>query len=622
VRWEMLPIQHLERRSDNVRPQRRLGPGAAMLSPLPPTGARVPSPARQGLFALLIYLTVFIVGFGLALVGNLGVPRVGQNLVDPNTYIWFLRWWPYAVSHGLDPLYPHEIGVPTGYNLAAWASSTPSVALLMWPVTAAFGPITSFNLTLLLAPPTAAWAAFVVARRLTGRFWAALLGGTVYGFNTYELAHDVSGWLNVTVTLLFPLLVYLVLLWWDGTLGRTGFVIWMAVALALEFYSFTEYFFDVTLVILATLVTGFAVARRTARRTVARLGGLIAIAYAGAVVLASPYLLDELLNLPAGLTHNSPQFSLHLSGLVVPRPDRIWGLPSLAAFSSHHPAAGYLGIPLLVLLLVFAIVTWSSKVARLLVVTFVVIIALAVGPDLVIAGKPAVTLPWSGLWSLPIARSVEASRFILFGYLVLAIVLALWLAAPVRSRLLLAARWGLAVLALAAIFANLPTFAEVVVPHPPPAKSAVPSQQVTDTLPAFIADGLYRRYLKPGETVVVVSHRGNAGMLFQASADFYFRIAGGFINASLNSSNALPRPVALLSDPNPAREQGFFSYMHKSGVGAIIVERAWSQKWMDIFGKLGLRGTTVGGVIVYRTNTGHRVVLPRGWSEQGAGWLG
>ena len=611
MRWEMLPIQHLERRSDDDGPQRRRRPGAAM-SPLLPTGGRVPSPALQGLFALLIYVAVFIVAFGLALVGSLGVPRVGQNYVDPNLALWFLRWWPYAVSHGISPLYSHEIGAPAGYNLAAWTTSAPSVALLMWPVTGLFGPITSFSLTLLLAPPTAAWAAFVVARRLTGRFWAALLAGAVYGFNMYELAHDVSGQPNVTVTLLFPLLVYLVLLWWDGTLGRTGFVIWMAVALALEFYTFNEAFFDVTLVILAALVIGFAVAGREARRTVARLGGLIAVSYAGAVVLASPYLLDELLNMPTGLTRNAPNFSLPLSALVVPRADRIWGLPSLAAFSRSHPAAGYVGVPLLVLLLVFAVVTWSSKVTRLLVVTFVVIIALAVGPNLVVAGKPAFALPWSRLWTLPIARSVETNRFILFGYLVLAIVLALWLAAPVRSRVLLAARWGLAALALVAVFANLPTFAEVVVPHPSPAKFAVPSQRVTDTLPAFIADGLYRRYLKPGETVLVVSHRGNAGMLFQADTDFYFRIAGGFINASLNSSSALPRPVALLSDPNPVRERGFFSYIHASGVGAIIVERAWSQKWMDIFGKLGLRGTTVGGVIVYRTNSGHTVVLQGG----------
>jgi hypothetical protein len=109
---------------------------------------------------------------------------------------------------------------------------------------------------------------------------------------------------------------------------------------------------------------------------------------------------------------------------------------------------------------------------------------------------------------------------------------------------------------------------------------------------------------------VVLSHRGNAGMLFQADTDFYFRNAGGFINASLNGTDALPGPVALLSDPNPARERAFFSYVNTAGVGAIIVERAWSEKWMYVFGKLGLRGTTVGGVTVYRTNPGQVAPAP------------
>ena len=606
MRWETLLNQHRGRHSGGTsdeEPEGRSEPDAAVLPPLPATRTRVPGPALQGLLALAIYLAVFIVGFGLALVGGLSGPKVGQGYLDPNLFIWFWRWWPYAVSHGLNPLYSHEIGAPAGYNLAAWTTSTPSVALLVWPVTAAFGPIASFNLTLLLAPPTAAWAAFVATRRLTGRFWAALLAGAVYGFNIYELAHDVSGQPNVSVTLLFPLLVYLVLLWWDGTLGRTGFVIWLAVALALEFYTFTEGFLDVTIVTLVALVAGFAVAG-PARRTVARLAGLIAIAYAGAVALASPYLLDALLNLPRGLDRNAPNFSLHLLGLVLPRPDRVGGLPSLAALSARNPAAVYVGFPMLVLLLAFAVVTWSSKLTRLLVVTFAAVIVLSVGPVLIIGGKHAVTLPWSRLWNLPIARSVEANRFILFGYLVLAVVLALWLAAPVRSRLRLAARWGLAVLALAAIFANLPTFAEVVVPPAPAYTPAVPSLQATNALPAFITDGLYRRYLKPGETVVVLSHRGNAGMLFQADTDFYFRNAGGFINASLNGGNAVPLPVAQLSDPSPAKERAFFRYVHQAGVGAVIVERAWSEKWMYVFDGLGLRGTTVGGVTVYDTSSG------------------
>ena len=124
MRWEILPIQHLERRSDGKGPQGRLA-----VQPL--TGARAPNPVLQGLFALVIYLAVFIVGFGLALAGGLDIPKVGQDRVDPNLFIWFWRWWPYAISHAINPLYSHQIGAPTGYNLAAWTTPTPSVALLM-----------------------------------------------------------------------------------------------------------------------------------------------------------------------------------------------------------------------------------------------------------------------------------------------------------------------------------------------------------------------------------------------------------------------------------------------------------------------------------------------------------
>ena len=102
---------------------------------------------------------------------------VGQNATDPNFYIWAMGWWAYALSHGINPLYSHAIGAPTGYNLAAGASSTPSVGVLMWPLTATFGPVTSFNVALLLAPPTAAWGAFVAAGRPPGRGWGGGRGG-------------------------------------------------------------------------------------------------------------------------------------------------------------------------------------------------------------------------------------------------------------------------------------------------------------------------------------------------------------------------------------------------------------------------------------------------------------
>ncbi len=143
--------------------------------------------------------------------------------------------------------YSHQIMAPGGVNLA-WATTTPTVSLLMWPITATAGPIAAFNLSLILAPPASAWATFILARRLTGKFWPALFAGFVFGFCAYEISHEASGQPNLTVTLLIPLIAYLVLRWWDGSLSRRGFLIWMALALAAEFYTFLEAFADLTLI--------------------------------------------------------------------------------------------------------------------------------------------------------------------------------------------------------------------------------------------------------------------------------------------------------------------------------------------------------------------------------------
>ncbi|HXT87921.1 MAG TPA: hypothetical protein VN714_01560 [Trebonia sp.] len=562
---------------------------------------RTPGPVLQGLIAFAIYLVVFILAFGQSLLQHPNVPRVGQVEVDPNFYIWAIRWWPYAITHGLNPLYSHQIGAPAGYNLA-WATTTPTLSLLMWPITATVGPIAAFNLSLLLAPPASAWAMYVAARQLTGKFWPALLTGPVFGFCLYELAHSASGQPNLTVTLLLPLSVYLVLRWWDGSMQRNRYIIWMGVLLALEFYTFVEAFAELTMVWVGGLVLGFILVGRAEWPKVARLALHTAIAYVGALILAAPYLFYALRNYPKELIRQLPQFSMDLAGLIYPRPNRLLGMEFLRASAGHNlTATAYVGLPMLLLLLALAIFAWSSKLVRLLALSFVLIVALAVGPNLIIDSRQVTALPWSFIWRLPLLRSAEPVRFIDFGYLILGLALALWLAKVTESKLVLAARWALGVLALAAIFANLPTFAEVVVPPKPIHwKPALPTEHVTNEIPSFFTAGTYRKYVKPGENVVIASHRGNAGMMIQAYTGFYFNIAGGFINASLSTEDALPAQVRILSHPTKARVKEFRVWAKKAHIGAVIVERAWSEHWMYVFGPMGYKTTTVGGVTIFQ----------------------
>ena len=273
---------------------------------------RVLHPALQGLLALAAYLAVFIIAWAAPLLRQPGVPMVAETSPDPNFYIWSWQWWPYAISHGLNPLYSGQIGVPAGYDLA-WTTPTAAVAVLLSPVTALIGPIASFNLTLVLAAPVSAWAAFVAARRLTSRFWAALAAGAVYGFSWYEVGETSVGHPNLCVIMLLPLMVYLVLLWRDGKLRPRSFVALLAAAMAAEFYIFNETFFWMTVLGAALLLIGFVVARPAQRPEVIRLARLVGVAWVVAMVLAAPYLIYSLRHAPANFSKVlQPYFSLDL----------------------------------------------------------------------------------------------------------------------------------------------------------------------------------------------------------------------------------------------------------------------------------------------------------------------
>jgi len=548
------------------------------------------SPAVQGLIALLCYLVIWVCTQTLPLLAHPGRPQLFQASMDPNFYVWCLRWWPYALTHGLNPLYSASIGAPHGFDLA-WVTTIPPLALLMAPVTALAGPVVSFSLLVIAAIPVSGWAAFVLCRRLTGRFWASLAGGAVYGFSAYEMNHIVSGQLNLAVSLLLPLMAYLVVRWRDGDTGSRAFVALMALALALQCYLFLETFAELTVALVLAFAAGLAVARRPDRAWIARLGGLVGIAYVISLVLAAPYLAYALTHTPAAFSRSPAGPSLKLAGLVVPWPGHTFGLGWLASAAADLPGPGldgYIGVPLVILAVALAVAGWSRRFVRFLAVAIVVLIVVSLGPTLhVDAWTPVAHLPWGGLWNLPIARSAYPARFMVFAQLVLAVMTALWLAKPRGSWWTWGLRWALAVLALAAITANTPPL------------------DLTDQsgLPGYITTGAYRSDLSPGETLVVISERGNTGMLWQASTDFYTRLAGGYINQAVSNHGGIPDPVAELAiggltKPNVRR---FRAYLANARIGAILVEANEAGPWPGIFGQLGLRGQDVDGVLVYRT---------------------
>ena len=552
----------------------------------------------QGLLALAVYLTAWLTTSARPLVAHLSVPQLDQSSQDPNFYVWCLRWWPHAISHGLNPFYTAEIGLPVGHNLA-WVTTAGPLALLAWPLTAAAGPVVSFNLLTAVAAPLSAWAAFVLCRRLTGRFFPALAGGAIFGFCAYVMNHTTAGQLNVTFTLLLPLMAYLIVLWRDGAIGPRVFVALLAVAMAVQFYLFLETFADLTAILAIGLLVGYAVAGRAVRPQIMRLARLTGLAFALTAVLIAPYLAFALTHVPPKFVHVS---GLDVASLVVPRQGKTLGLSWLAHAASGplaesgESAEGYVGIPLLLLAVGFAVFAWSSRMTRFLTVMLLVIIGAALGPAVYWQGKELVGLPWGKVWLLPILRSAFPSRLMVFAFLVLAMMTALFLARPFRRVWARWARWPLAALAIAAIVADIPTFG--VTP--------------TSDVPTFISAGWYRHQLQPHENVLVISEVGNAGLLWQAESDFYMRLAGGYINAVITPRTDLPLAVQNLEFATPLYVEQFRTFIRRANIGAILVQANSAPRWIGIFSRLGLKGELIGGVLVYRTNgcrTCHLVLL-------------
>jgi hypothetical protein len=552
-------------------------------------GWRLESPALQGGIAFLIYLVIWVTTAFRPIVSHLTWMQLNQKSQDPNISVWSLGWWPYAVGHGLNPLYTHVLMAPAGHNLA-WVTTVPPLALLAAPITVAASPVVSFNLLVALAAPLSAWAAFLLCRRLTGKFWAGLAGGAVFGFSAFEGYHSAWGHLNLAYALLLPILGYIIVVWWQGSISTRTFVILAGVTMALQFYLYLEVFADMTAFLVLSLVLGFALAGSASRPAIVRLGKFIGLAYVVTIVLALP---DIVYTLSSKSPRPVPVTSTDLASLVIPQPGRTFGITWLAhaaAFNSglyNLSVASYVGVPLLLLVVLLAVTTWQSRLVRFLTCMLVIVLVASLGPVIMREGHPIATVPWSGLFHLPFVRNALPVRLMVFAYLVLAVATALWLAGPAKR--VPWARWPLAVLVI--VFIALDAF---------PIKVKVHSE-----VPTFISAGQYRRQLSPGEIVVVVSNDGNTGMLWSAESDYYIRISGGYINEGINKASDLPRPVEFVAYPTPSRVANFEHFVKTNHIGAILLDVTNTPvpRWAAvIFPVLGLVGHNVGGVVVYPTN--------------------
>ena len=541
--------------------------------------------------AFLLYLAFSWGFFGRHLLPDVGAAYIGSG-ADPGSLIWFLKWWPYAIARGQNPFVAHLVWAPSGANLAG-TTAIPALALVAAPVTKALGPIVSYNVLYHLAPAASGWATFILARHLTGSGWAALVSGFLYGFSSYVLS-KMSGHLNLAMVFVPPLVVLLVLRRIEGRGRPKAFVALLGAALVLQFLISTEVFFTMTVFGGLALLVGFVAFQEQRRRLLAVAGG-IAAAYAAAAVVLSPYLYYVFrgLSQPPIYDFYSTLFVTDPLNFILPTPLNHFGSSRFSEITARFTGnlseqSAYLGLPLLAIVGWYGWRRWRTADGRVLLVVLGILLIATLGPKLTVLGHTSVFLPWKPFVHIPLAKYALPARFALYIALATAVIVGFWLAD--RS----VPRWGKALLVPLTVVSLLPAWSAQT--WVTPAAS-----------PPFFEGGLYRDHIRQGETVVVIPY-GDRGysMLWQVQADFWFRMAGGYVTVvPPKEFSAWPIVRTFYTGAlGPDAERQLRMFLGAHDVRHILVLEGAGEPWDTLFRTIDNRPRSVGGVTIYRVPDG------------------
>jgi hypothetical protein len=510
---------------------------------------------------------------------------VGSYGSDQASFTWSLAWWPHAIEHGIHPLLTKLVYAPDGWNLA-WTSSIPGPSLLSWPLTAAAGPVATYDVLALAAPALAAWCTYLLCRELGSGTPAALAGGLLFGFGTYETAETLNH-LNLALVFTLPLAGLVVTRNLRGTLSDRRFVVCFALCVVGVFATFLETLFWATLGGAFALGMGLAFTRGGERARLFRCLLLCALAYAIALVVAAPYLWVALAH-PDPLGISGRGFELDLANLIIPtrvtelRPSSLHHLSAQLGGNNLTEQLGYLGP---VLPAVAGFVLWERRrqpLARVLAATIAFATVCALGSRLVVAGhRTWLELPWTLVDDLPLAGHALPARAFVLVWLALAVLVALFLANGGRTRWL---AFGLIALTL------LP--------------SLDGSLWVTRLdRPVLFEGARWRSLIHPGENALIVpfSYDGQA-MLWQEESGFGFRMTGGYVSATLPPElwrYSIVRAIyGLPLPPFPDREVR--ALVRGRDVDVVLLRRGRPGPWQRVFTSALGAPRRSGGMLAWR----------------------
>jgi hypothetical protein len=544
------------------------GPQAAVIAPV---GARQCCVLDwPGLAAFAVYLGLAVLFFARGLFGRFSTAYIGKD-VDPQLLMWLMAWWPHAIRHGLNPLHTRAVWAPHGVNLA-WTTCMPLLSLVLAPVVIAMGPVFAYNLSCLLAVALAGWCAFILCRYVSGAYWPSLIGGYVFGFSAYMLG-QAAAHLDLLLVFPAPLFAWLLIRGFRADISQRAFAAGLVIVLTAEFLLFVELFATMTLFAAIALLTLLVVGSRAEKARAVALLPTVALSYAIVALLLSPYLYCMVaLGYEPGASHPPLLYSTDILNLFIPTATMELGhLAQLRAITGRflgyiYEAGGYIGIPLMLIVAAFA----RRR---------------SLGPFLIVAGRPLLLAPGAVLLIVPLIGKALPARLMLYAFLALAPMTAMWLSASA------APGWIRLSVATAAVFLMLPNL------------SARFWTTAID-LPPFFRDGLYTKYLARGETVVVLPYGYNGNSMFwQLESNWYFRMAGGNVGPPPLGFRRWPAVRAfyrLDTVALPAAGDQLRAFLAAHHATAILVDDRKAELWRPLMVTLGVTPVRAGGMTIYR----------------------
>ena len=344
---------------------------------------------------------------------------VAGNPYDADQLAWFFRYDATAIAHGhLPALITTAMNAPQGVSVM-WNTFMLLPGALLAPVTLLLGPQTALTVLMTAGFAGSALAMFYVLRRWAVSMPAAVLGGAVYGFSPAML-HSAIGHYDLQFAVLPPLMIHVVLCLATGRAGTVRGGLWLGLLVTAQLF-ITEEILAVTAIAGFVLVAVLAASRPRAVPALAgRVAAGLAVA-AGVVAMIAGYPLWVQFFGPLR-EHGSPftldYFKNDLSSFVVPSSYQLFHTAGSAAAAARYQGLlpeylGYIGWPLLVVLVLAAVACWRRLPARAAAVACVVLGVFSLGGTLLFGGHhhPAIKLPWYWLQGLPLLESALPDRF-------------------------------------------------------------------------------------------------------------------------------------------------------------------------------------------------------------------